>query len=735
MILRFCRWWFFSLLVSVALAEAAELRLEETKTGLSVSLDPATGAYAVRYGPAGWRFAGSVGSAVSDATTGSGQDQIGGYRALQFRTTAGEGFTATIRLYSEQALMLFTATTERASVHGLPAFPAFADYPANLGQYSFENDNFAPPKFALVETSTPWLLFDGTRHAVVISPADNFLVAKLSRQGGLASGLNPEVTALPAGFTHGTLLAFGQGIHATWTTWGQGLQRHVGRPAVANDVDVGLRYLGYWTDNGAFYYYNYDKSLGYAATLLKLVQRYREEKIPIRYLQLDSWWYFKSLTDPDGKEGHPKVAGLPLQEWNRYGGMMKYEAHPGLFPQGLAKFREQVGLPLITHNRWVDPKSPYREHYKFVGITGVDPAWWQHIMDYLASSGVVCYEQDWLDRMEKYSPELKGDPASWMGFLGGMANAARKDGLSIQYCMPEPRHYLQGAAFPSVTTVRTSGDRLDREKWDWFIYTSQLASALGEWPWTDVFMSTEPDNLTIAALSGGMIGTGDEIGKENRENLLRVARPDGVLVKADNPLVPIDAVYAADAAGRPAPMVAAAHTEHAARRTLYIFAYERSGVTDGANFVPEQLGLHGEVLVYDVNRQATRRGPASAPVPVPLSKAGSTLLIAVPVEPSGLALIGDAGKTVADGRKRLAAIERDRAALKVVVSFAPDEGPIRLFGFAKQAPHVQARRGSVGKVAFDPATGRFEFPVSAAPAVLKEPPAGDPIQQAEIEIE
>lgn len=48
------------------------------------------------------------------------------------------------------------------------------------------------------------------------------------------------------------------------------------------------QYFGYWTDNGAAYYYRFDPKLGYAGTLKAVIKRYREGKIPVRYLQLDS---------------------------------------------------------------------------------------------------------------------------------------------------------------------------------------------------------------------------------------------------------------------------------------------------------------------------------------------------------------------------------------------------------------------------------------------------------------
>ena len=36
---------------------------------------------------------------------------------------------------------------------------------------------------------------------------------------------------------------------------------------------------------------------------------------------------------------------------------------PALFPRGLRAFQRRLGLPLITHARWIDAHSPYRRRY------------------------------------------------------------------------------------------------------------------------------------------------------------------------------------------------------------------------------------------------------------------------------------------------------------------------------------------------------------------------------------
>jgi hypothetical protein len=52
-------------------------------------------------------------------------------------------------------------------------------------------------------------------------------------------------------------------------------------------VDDILRYYGYWTDNGAVYYYNYNKSAtvsgesAYEATLQNVITDFTQKGIPV----------------------------------------------------------------------------------------------------------------------------------------------------------------------------------------------------------------------------------------------------------------------------------------------------------------------------------------------------------------------------------------------------------------------------------------------------------------------
>ncbi|MGH7981117.1 MAG: hypothetical protein ACREE6_17205, partial [Limisphaerales bacterium] len=466
----------------------------------------------------------------------------------------------------------------------------------------YQEVTFAPPQFAANDCSTPWLLFDDADDAMVISPASHFMVASMIGDGRaeIASGWNGALRDLPAGLSQRTILAFGRGINRAWDLWGKSLLKLQSLQRPGNEADTVLKYLGYWTDNTAYYYYNYDPARGYAGTLQSLVERYRRESIPIRYLQLDSWWYEKSFVGPDGEVGGTKSPQFPAGEWNRYGGLLDYRADPALFPKGLAAFQKSVGLPLVTHNRWIDPASPYHRHYKISGLAAVDPRWWNDIANYLVSSGVITYEQDWLDRIYKYSPAFRDTLDTADDFLGDMARACIARGMTMQYCMPYPCFFLQGAHYPNLTTIRVSDDGFCPPRYNNFLYVSRLARSMGIWPWSDVFRSAETNNLLLSTLSAGPVGIGDKMGAENTNNLFQAVRADGVIVKPDGPALPLDQCYIADARRAPSPLIAAAYTGRGTTRTAYVFAFNRSKTRDEQpEWTPAELGFDRPVCVYD----------------------------------------------------------------------------------------------------------------------------------------
>ncbi len=681
-------------------AHAVTPREAVSGSGITATVN-SDGTYTIQTSqPAAWTFTGSVGHPVTGQSTISGSDAIGAYQEVDFSYTDTVARSASIRVYQNSPNVLFSSTTHssvaNSSSAGTP-FPSFST-PGLAYRESFQDAAWSPYQFGGTPAhDSPQLSFDGQGHGFLVSAADNFAITNLTRSTGgtVSAGIVSSVGTLPAGFTHRTVLTLGTGANATFATWGGALMALGGKKAIAKDADDTLNKLGYWTDNGATYYYTYNSSQGYQGTLESVVKDFAGKGVPLGYLQLDSWWYPKGSSDSWQGNGT-----------NR-GGEYVYQAAPALFPSGLAAFRQQLGLPLITHARWIDTSSPYRQQYAMSGDVITDPSFWNSTMNYLRSSGVVTYEQDWLSANAQPHYNLT-DPNA---FMGNMANSADAQGLTLQYCMALPWNNLQSTLYQNAQTTRVSTDRFDRTRWDDFLFDSRLASAVGLWPWTDVFMSTETQNLLLSTLSGGMVGVGDAIGKESSANLLKSVRSDGVIVKPDSPITPIDSVYSAVAQNSTAPMVAATSTAHNGLREAYVFAYSRNNGTQSIGFSPNSLGVSGQAYVYNYFTRTGRLVPAGGTYTDTVGANGSYYQV-VPVGASGIAFLGDAGKFVSTGDKRIAHLS-DNGTVNATVAFAANEHSVTLHGYAPSAPTVTATDGSAGSVSYDSATHLFSVPVNA----------------------
>jgi hypothetical protein len=290
-----------------------------------------------------------------------------------------------------------------------------------------------------------------------------------------------------------------------------------------------------------------------------------------------------------------------------------------------------------------------------------------------------------------------------------MSASMASRGIDIQYCMALPKHFLQSSNYSNVTTIRTSQDRFGPSRWTWFLYSSRFASALGVWPYADVFMSGETMNMIASLLSAGPVGVGDPLGNLSKANLTRAARADGMLVKPDTSAVPIDSVYANDAAGIDTPMVAATWTDFGkGLRGNYIFAYPR-GTNNLALIDPSAYGITGGSYLYDfIGHTGTYIGMSST-YTTTLSPGGNYYVL-VPTGPSGIAFLGDEGQFVTLGKQRIAAVN-DNGVLEVTVNFAPGETSRTLFGYSPQSVRVATTTGTHRTPAWSDATQIFTVQV------------------------
>ena len=89
------------------------------------------------------------------------------------------------------------------------------------------------------------------------------------------------------------------------------------------------------------YYYNALNN-NYTQTLIDVVKVAAEHGVQFRYVQLDSWWYYKGF-----------IKGPTI--FNPYKGILNWTAIYEIFPQNLTQFQASLGLPIVAHSRYFAP--------------------------------------------------------------------------------------------------------------------------------------------------------------------------------------------------------------------------------------------------------------------------------------------------------------------------------------------------------------------------------------------
>lgn len=390
----------------------------------------------------------------------------------------------------------------------------------------------------------------------VVSPFANVMSINLhsAGPGQWAFGLMGNATDVPSGLALRVALTLGEGVNGAVAAWGDAVRAWNGKPnaQAARHRDVTLQYLGYTTDNGAYYYYNTVAGGDYLDTV-KAVKQYADRVgLPYKWVLLDSWWYEHGAADG-------------THNWT--------DADASIFPGGMAAAFEATGWFVMAHNRWWDPDNVYARtnggQYEFSidntrgGAVPLEQQFWDDLLANTAKWGLRVYEQDWLfnEFAEKVSG-LQQDPNLARRWLLQMGRGAAKHGLSIQYCMPYARHLLQSLEVPAVTQARASDDALPgSSQWSLLGGQAVLYDALGLAPSKDGFWSTslQPDNpyqdndvdkepypelqSAVVTLSAGPVSVGDGIGHSNVPLVLRSCMADGRLLQPSAPAKLIDAAF------------------------------------------------------------------------------------------------------------------------------------------------------------------------------------------------
>jgi len=390
------------------------------------------------------------------------------------------------------------------------------------------------------------VLFNQAGHAMVMSAYSNFMSTSVSHdtnESTISWGLMGRVGSVPAGYRQRTILYHStHGINAAMRSWGHTLRTHYGKRHVS---DVTVDYLGYYTDNGGYYYTGPAPNMTYEETLLAINRQATQLRIPYRYLQYDDWWY--NITSPG------------------YGETLLWSARPDVFPHGLSYLYNVTQLPVLAHNRMWSAHTPYATvnggNYTFLQSKNpklalpLEQRFWEDLFAGAVQWGLVTYEQDFLSWQFRDIPELSEDLDLGHQWLLQMGRAAEMYDVTIQYCMATPRYALQSLEISSVTQIRVSSDYMHTRDNQWRIgISSMLAAALGLAPFKDNFWSKskQPGNAynrvepsprlqaAVSLLSGGPVAPSDRLGYTNTYLLQELSRMDGRLLKTSRTATAID---------------------------------------------------------------------------------------------------------------------------------------------------------------------------------------------------
>eukprot|EP00466_Bigelowiella_natans_P009571 jgi/Bigna1/143959/aug1.83_g18667 len=356
----------------------------------------------------------------------------------------------------------------------------------------------------------------------------------------LRYGIMGNVTEVPLNFEMKFIVSADKGINKAMHMWGEKLLKYYGKSRAALEQDLTINYLGYATDNGAWYYYNTEGNKSYEETLIEVRKQHTDKmKIPYRFLQIDSWWYYQ-----DGKS------------WGTHG-IKNWTAKPDLFPHGLDYVYNHTNWPYVAHNRFWSNNTDYAQQnggdFKFCmddkKSFPLEQSFWDFLFDYGKSWGLYVYEQDWLIGEDDMNHCTLSSATSARTWLLQMGRSAHKIGVYIQYCMESSRFVLQSVEIPQVSQARASEDyKPGSDQWRIGI-TSIFGDALALAPLKDNFWSNSseigrygtqveeyPDlQAAVSTLSTASVLPSDSMFSPNVSLILKSVRADGMLLKPDSP--------------------------------------------------------------------------------------------------------------------------------------------------------------------------------------------------------
>ena len=113
----------------------------------------------------------------------------------------------------------------------------------------------------------------GEGDMLVLSPFSQFMATSLFQRNTslntvLEYGVMGSISTIPANYMHSLIVFYSpSGINRGIREWGETMQRAFNRTNEHRLNDLAINYLGYYTNNGGYYYYNTELGLNYEQTI------------------------------------------------------------------------------------------------------------------------------------------------------------------------------------------------------------------------------------------------------------------------------------------------------------------------------------------------------------------------------------------------------------------------------------------------------------------------------------
>ncbi len=597
-------------------------------------------------------------------------------------------------------------------------FPCFNLEGPNQKILAYRYFIFSPSTKNIPEEGThgPVVFYDNELNAAVLGPMDHFMIAFSYSKEQIFHGFEGKIQEIPEGYEHSALLFFTQGINKAIVDWCAFLQKYHNTIPKDPYADPIIANIGFWTDNGAYYYYRKEKDMSYEQTIAFACKTFQELSIPFKYFQLDSWWYLKDMKP---------LWKVPPFSWlgrliggGAYGGTLLWEPLSEEFSNGLKTLHERIGLPFACHARWFSTKSPYIEKYKFTvaesAALPLEPVFWEDLMKDAAEKGIILYEQDWIINTFRRIPLLQEDINAAEQWLTWMAEAAHKNGITIQYCMAPSGAFLYALKLPAVTNARVTGDYHARVTKQFFFpqftQTNILAWGVGIWPSLDCFLTTTtplrkglyrekyPEQVCLLSnLGGGLICPADKAERVNKDLLMKTCTEEGLILKPDRPITVNDLMFKIHQ--KPYIMDTWTQKDQLIWRYIVVVNLWPRRVKD-TQVTLRELGYQQRGVLYNFLTGDLSEIDLDDKIDLQLNGMGYKYYILAPFIKENIALIGTTDKFVTCANKLIPEIQINSSSVIFQVNYSLNS-QLKLLLYSKTPPQKIQLKDASGTVKWD----------------------------------